>query len=104
MTALYGVSKEQKYGDKKGVLDKNQKPVNPTNAFPVKIYLAESSETQDKIANVVYLKPYKNKLRVMSTGMKGNIKEMTVDRSKKMCACLLQSVQNLCALVFNYRK
>lgn len=40
----------------------------------------------------------------MSTGMKGNIKEMTVDRSKKMCACLIQSVQSLCVLVFNYRK
>lgn len=40
----------------------------------------------------------------MSTGMKGNIKEMTVDRSKKMCACLIQSVQSLCVVVFNYRK
>ena len=40
----------------------------------------------------------------MSTGIRGNIKEMTVDRSKKIIACLLQSVQSLSVLVFNYRK
>lgn len=40
----------------------------------------------------------------MSTGMKGNIKEMTIDRTRKMCACLIQSVQNLSVVVFNYRK
>ena len=40
----------------------------------------------------------------MSTGVRGNIKEMTVDRSKKICACLIQSVQSLSVLVFNYRK
>ena len=40
----------------------------------------------------------------MSTGIRGNIKEMTVDRSKKICACLIQTVQSLSVLVFNYRK
>lgn len=74
------------------------------DGVPIKIYLAESSENQDKVANVVYLKPYRNRLRVMSTGIRGNIKEMTVDRSKKICACLIQSVQSLSVLVFNYRK
>ena len=40
----------------------------------------------------------------MNTGLKGTIKELTVDRNKKICACLLQSVQSLCVLLFNYRK
>jgi hypothetical protein len=40
----------------------------------------------------------------MCTGIKGVIKEMTVDRAKKMVACLLHSVQNTHAVIFNYRK
>ena len=85
-------------------LDKNGKPEYLPDAVPIKIYLAESSENQDKAANIVYLKPYRNRLRIMSTGIRGNIKEMTVDRSKKICACLIQTVQSLSAIVFNYRK
>lgn len=40
VTALYGISKEQKYKEKCKLLDKNQKPVYLPNTFPIKIYLA----------------------------------------------------------------
>lgn len=104
VTALYGVSKEQKFKEKSKKLDKEGKPEYVPNGIPVKLYLAESSESQDKMANIVYIKPYKNKVKVMNTGIKGVIKELTVDREKKMVACILQSVQNSYAVIFNYRK
>jgi hypothetical protein len=44
------------------------------NSVPVKLYLAESSEKEDKFATIVALKPYKNKIRTMNTGLKGAIK------------------------------
>jgi hypothetical protein len=72
--------------------------------MPVKIYIAESSEKEDKFACIVALKPYKNKLRVMSTGMKGNITQLVIDRVKKTVGCLLISAQNTHAIIFNYRK
>lgn len=40
VTALYGISKEQKYKEKSKLLDKNQKPIYLPNTFPIKIYLA----------------------------------------------------------------
>ena len=104
MTALYAVSKEQKAKEKAKKLNKDDKPEYIEGSIPMKVYLAESSENHEKPANVVFLKPYKNKLRVMSTGVKGIIKEMTVDRGKKMVACLMQSVQSSLVVVFNYRK
>jgi hypothetical protein len=36
--------------------------------------------------------------------MKGTIKELTVDRTKKTIACLLVSPQNTFVVIFNYRK
>lgn len=74
------------------------------NSIPVKIYLAESSDSQDKCATIVSLKPYRNRLRTMSTGLKGVIKELCVDRSKKSVGCLLVSPQSTHAIIFNYRK
>lgn len=56
------------------------------------------------MANVVVLKPYKDKIKVLSTGIKGTIKELTVDRSKKLIACLLMGVQSTHAVLFNYSK
>lgn len=50
------------------------------------------------------LKPYKNKTRTLSTGLKGNIKEIAIDRSKKTLGCLLVTPQNTFAIIFNYRK
>jgi hypothetical protein len=104
VTAIVGVSKEQKFKEKTKILDKDGKPVYNPDSVPLKLYLAESSENQDRTACIAILKPYKNRLRILNTGLKGTIKELTVDRNKKMCACLLQSVQNLCVLLFNYRK
>lgn len=46
VTALFGISKEQKYKEKVKQLDKNQKPIYLPNVSPIKIYLAESSENQ----------------------------------------------------------
>jgi hypothetical protein len=46
VTALYGISKEQKYKEKSKKLDANGKPLYLSNTAPVKIYLAESSESQ----------------------------------------------------------
>lgn len=46
VTALYGISKEQKYKEKSKKLDTNGKPLYIPNTAPVKIYLAESSESQ----------------------------------------------------------
>lgn len=40
VTALYGISKEQKYKEKSKLLDKNQKPIYLPDTFPIKIYLA----------------------------------------------------------------
>jgi len=40
----------------------------------------------------------------MSTGMKGQIKELAVDRAKKSLGCLIVSPQNIHAVIFNYRK
>jgi hypothetical protein len=40
----------------------------------------------------------------MNTGVKGIIKEMTIDRNKKMIGSLIQSIQNQYIVVFNYRK
>lgn len=40
----------------------------------------------------------------MSTGMKGKIKELAVDRAKKTIACLLNSPQSTFVIIFNYRK
>ena len=104
MTAIVGISKEQKFKEKGKTLDRDGKPHYIPESVPLKLYLAESSENQDRTANISILKPYKNRLRVMNTGLKGTIKELTVDRNKKICACLLQSVQSLCVLLFNYRK
>jgi hypothetical protein len=56
------------------------------------------------VANIIVLKPYKDKMKILSTGIKGTIKELTVDRTKKMIACLLMSVQSTHAILFNYRK
>jgi hypothetical protein len=104
VTAIFGVSKEQKFKEKSKKLDKDGKPLYVNGSIPVKLYIAESSEGQEKVACIVVLKPYRNKLKVLSTGIKGTIKEMTVDRSKKIIACLLMSVQNTHAVIFNYRK
>ncbi len=46
VTALYVVSKEQKFKEKMKKLDKEGKPQYVLGAVPVKIYLAESSENQ----------------------------------------------------------
>ena len=56
------------------------------------------------MATVISLKPYKNKIRTMCTGMKGVIKELAVDRVKKTIACLLASPQSTYVVIFNYRK
>jgi hypothetical protein len=40
----------------------------------------------------------------MSTGMKGNITQLAIDRVKKTVGCLLISPQNTHAIIFNYRK
>ena len=40
----------------------------------------------------------------MSTGMKGTIKELAVDRARKMIGCLLNSPQSTFVVIFNYRK
>lgn len=40
----------------------------------------------------------------MCTGMKGTVKEIAIDRTKKTLACLLASPQNTHAVIFNYRK
>lgn len=40
VTALFGISKEQKYKEKIKQLDKNQKPIYLQNVAPIKIYLA----------------------------------------------------------------
>jgi hypothetical protein len=43
VTAIYGVSKEQKYKEKSKKLDRDGKPVYLPNTAPIKLYLAESS-------------------------------------------------------------
>lgn len=40
----------------------------------------------------------------MCTGMKGTIKELSVDRVKKTIVCLLMSPQSTYVVIFNYRK
>jgi hypothetical protein len=104
VTAIFAVSKDQTFKEKSKNVDHDSKPIYLPNSIPVKIYLAESSDKDDKFASIVALKPYKNRLRVMSTGMKGNITQLAIDRVKKTVGCLLISPQNTHAIIFNYRK
>ena len=46
VTAISGVSKEQKFKEKAKRLDKEGKPLYLPNTVPVKLYLAESSDNQ----------------------------------------------------------
>jgi hypothetical protein len=85
-------------------MDSHGNPVYLPNSVPVKLYLAESSDNQDKPALIVVLKPYKNRTRTFSTGIKGVIKELAMDRVKKTLGCLLVAPQNTFAIIFNYRK
>lgn len=73
VTAIFAVSKEQKFKEKMKKGEKDERGYLP-NSVPVKLYLAESSEKEDKFATIVALKPYKNKIRTMNTGLKGAIK------------------------------
>ena len=103
VTALLGVSKEQHAKEKGKKLDKDGQPVYKPGTVPVKIYIGESGEG-DRNACIVALKPYKGKLRTMNTGLRGTIKELTVDRAKKLVACLVVTPQNTHVVIFNYRK
>jgi hypothetical protein len=104
VTAICAVSKEQKFKEKGKQMDQDNNPIYLPNTVPVKLYLAESSDSHDKLSSVVSLKPYKNRIRTMCTGMKGTIKELSVDRVKKTIACLLISPQSTYVVIFNYRK
>ena len=104
VTALFAVSKEAKFKEKGKQLDNNGNPIYIANSIPVKLYLAESSDSQDKFATIVILKPYRNRTRTLSTGLKGNVREIAVDRPKKTLGCLLVTAQNTFAIIFNYRK
>lgn len=104
VTALFSVSKQAKFKEKAKKLDSNGHSLYLPNSVPVKLYLAESSDSQDKFAAIVILKPYRNRTRTLSTGLKGNIREITIDRAKKTLGCLLVTPQNTFAIIFNYRK
>jgi hypothetical protein len=104
VTALFAVSKEAKLREKGKSLDGNGNPIYLPNSIPVKLYLAESSDSQDRFATIVVLKPYRNRTRTLSTGLKGSIKEIAVDRPKKTLGCLLVTPQSTFAIIFNYRK
>ena len=104
VTALFAVSKQAKFKEKAKKLDNNGNSIYLPNSIPVKLYLGESSDSQDKFAAIVVLKPYRNRTRTLSTGLKGSIKELTIDRPKKTLGCLLVTPQNTFAIIFNYRK
>ena len=104
VTAIFAVSKEAKFKEKGKSLDANGNSIYVPNSVPVKLYLAESSDSQEKFASIVILKPYRNRTRTLSTGLKGNVKEITVDRAKKALGCLLVTAQSTFAIIFNYRK
>jgi hypothetical protein len=46
VTALFAVSKEAKFKEKGKTLDNNCNPLYVPNSIPVKLYLAESSDSQ----------------------------------------------------------
>ena len=97
VTALFSIYKEQPKGQKELFKEKEYPPLM--------IMLGESSQTEEKSANIILYETYKGTSAVvMNTGIKGVIKHLSVNESKDIVGALIQSSQQMYVSFWNYRK
>ena len=73
--------------------------------YPIMVLLGESSENDDKCANIVLFKVYKtNQLSVMNTGIKGIVKQISISEARYTVGALIQTQQQLYISFWNYQK
>lgn len=98
------ITKENRFGYVTALYSIYKDKHKDTQQSPLIIFLGESSENEDRNANIVLYKAYKEQLRVMNTGIKGVIKQLTVNEEKTFVAALMQSAQHLYISLWNYQK
>lgn len=98
------VSKEGRFANVTALLSVHKEKQTENAVAPLMIFLGESSEHEDRNANIVCYRAYKEQLRVMNTGIKGNIKQITINEEKQYIAALMQSAQHLYISMWNYEK